>query len=46
MKDPNVAKNESEKDSDYDADWGAGWGKVAALANNPNLSEASSNEIK
>lgn len=44
MKDPNVAKNESEKDSDYDADWGAGWGKVAALANNPNLSEASSKE--
>ena len=44
MKDPNVVKNESEKDSDYDADWGAGWGKVAALANNPNLSEASSNE--
>lgn len=44
MKDPNVAKNESEKDSDYDVDWGAGWGKVAALANNPNLSEASSKE--
>ena len=44
MKDPNVVKNESEKDSDYDADWGAGWGKVAALANNPNLSEASSKE--
>lgn len=44
MKDPNVAKNESEKDSDYDVDWGAGWGKVAALANNPNLSEASSRE--
>ena len=44
MKDPNVVKNESEKDSDYDADWGAGWGKVAALANNPNLSGASSKE--